>query len=387
MQFAAALLVGLISWSLATGAQDLRRASVRDLKLGEPIAAQPAAAAVERLERFQALLDRRRWAARGLFRIRRRVRIYRARQGSAAGSVALGRHHRGGLPRHRVRAVRRAGCAARHSRRDRSPPRAPQRPDRARAEEARRRISLRRRHGRALRHRRSARLHGVAGGGRRKRCRHLVYQAGVRTHRRCWRSQDRRARELFPQAGPERREPAAPDAIDPRAIRELGAARNPAIYIKPSVGRVGYWLLIVPSGIAVLRKTASSSLVSYMLARRRFVPASTARERSAPRNCAPSAFASVRSAPTSFASMSSAPISRASRSEAPSSRAPRKKAKSSAAAERSAPVRVDSARRALRRSTLRSTALLRSARVRRAIPISASLRSAPARLAPSRLAA
>jgi len=44
MRFAAALLLGLISWSLATGAQDLRRASVRDLKLGEPIAAQPAAA-------------------------------------------------------------------------------------------------------------------------------------------------------------------------------------------------------------------------------------------------------------------------------------------------------------------------------------------------------
>ena len=44
MRFAAALLLGLISWSLATGAQDLRRASVRDLKLGEAIAAQPAAA-------------------------------------------------------------------------------------------------------------------------------------------------------------------------------------------------------------------------------------------------------------------------------------------------------------------------------------------------------
>jgi hypothetical protein len=44
MRFAAALLLGLTCWSPATAAQDLRRASVWDLKLGEPIAAQPAPA-------------------------------------------------------------------------------------------------------------------------------------------------------------------------------------------------------------------------------------------------------------------------------------------------------------------------------------------------------
>src|SRR5437773_7306238 len=44
MRFAAAFLLGLICWAPATGAQDLRRASVWDLKLGEPIAAQPSSA-------------------------------------------------------------------------------------------------------------------------------------------------------------------------------------------------------------------------------------------------------------------------------------------------------------------------------------------------------
>jgi hypothetical protein len=44
MRFAAALALGLTCWSPATAAQDLRRASVWDLKLGEPIAAQPAPA-------------------------------------------------------------------------------------------------------------------------------------------------------------------------------------------------------------------------------------------------------------------------------------------------------------------------------------------------------
>jgi hypothetical protein len=44
MRFAAAFVLGLICWSPATGAQDLRRASVWDLKLGEPLAAQPSPA-------------------------------------------------------------------------------------------------------------------------------------------------------------------------------------------------------------------------------------------------------------------------------------------------------------------------------------------------------
>ena len=44
MRFAAALALGLACWSPATAAQDLRRASVWDLKPGEPIAAQPAPA-------------------------------------------------------------------------------------------------------------------------------------------------------------------------------------------------------------------------------------------------------------------------------------------------------------------------------------------------------
>jgi hypothetical protein len=44
MRFAAAFLLGLICWAPAARAQDLRRASVWDLKLGEPIAAQPSSA-------------------------------------------------------------------------------------------------------------------------------------------------------------------------------------------------------------------------------------------------------------------------------------------------------------------------------------------------------
>jgi hypothetical protein len=44
MRFAVTVLLGLICWSPATGAQDLRRASIWDLKLGAPIAAQPAPA-------------------------------------------------------------------------------------------------------------------------------------------------------------------------------------------------------------------------------------------------------------------------------------------------------------------------------------------------------
>src|SRR5437879_3119363 len=35
-------LIALLGWSCAAGAQDLRRATVWDLKLGEPIAAQPS---------------------------------------------------------------------------------------------------------------------------------------------------------------------------------------------------------------------------------------------------------------------------------------------------------------------------------------------------------
>src|SRR3954453_9216534 len=42
MRSAAALLLGLFCWSSATAAEDLRRATVWDLKLGMPVSAQPA---------------------------------------------------------------------------------------------------------------------------------------------------------------------------------------------------------------------------------------------------------------------------------------------------------------------------------------------------------
>ena len=42
MRSAAALLLGLVCWSSATAAEDLRRATVWDLKLGMPVSAQPA---------------------------------------------------------------------------------------------------------------------------------------------------------------------------------------------------------------------------------------------------------------------------------------------------------------------------------------------------------
>jgi hypothetical protein len=41
MRHATALLLGCICWSAAAGAQDLRRATIWDLKLGQPVAAQP----------------------------------------------------------------------------------------------------------------------------------------------------------------------------------------------------------------------------------------------------------------------------------------------------------------------------------------------------------
>ena len=42
MRSAAALLLGLFCWSSATAAEELRRATVWDLKLGQPVSAQPA---------------------------------------------------------------------------------------------------------------------------------------------------------------------------------------------------------------------------------------------------------------------------------------------------------------------------------------------------------
>jgi len=42
MRHASALLLGFIWWSAAAGAQDIRRATVWDLKLGEPISTQPS---------------------------------------------------------------------------------------------------------------------------------------------------------------------------------------------------------------------------------------------------------------------------------------------------------------------------------------------------------
>jgi hypothetical protein len=43
MRRVTALLLGCICWSASTSAQDLRRATIWDLKLGQPISAQPAA--------------------------------------------------------------------------------------------------------------------------------------------------------------------------------------------------------------------------------------------------------------------------------------------------------------------------------------------------------
>ena len=45
MRHTHALVLGLVCWSSAAGAQDLRRATVWDLELGQPISAQPSAAA------------------------------------------------------------------------------------------------------------------------------------------------------------------------------------------------------------------------------------------------------------------------------------------------------------------------------------------------------
>src|SRR5216684_6145036 len=42
MRHATALLLGCICWSVVAGAQDLRRATIWDLKLGQPIPAQPS---------------------------------------------------------------------------------------------------------------------------------------------------------------------------------------------------------------------------------------------------------------------------------------------------------------------------------------------------------
>jgi hypothetical protein len=43
MRYATTVLLGFICWSASASAQDLRRATIWDLKLGQPIAAQPAA--------------------------------------------------------------------------------------------------------------------------------------------------------------------------------------------------------------------------------------------------------------------------------------------------------------------------------------------------------
>ena len=42
MRYEAALALGCICWSAVAGAQDLRRATIWDLKLGQPVSAQPA---------------------------------------------------------------------------------------------------------------------------------------------------------------------------------------------------------------------------------------------------------------------------------------------------------------------------------------------------------
>src|SRR5262249_13166329 len=43
MRYGTTLLLGSLTWSALAGAQELRRATIWDLKLGQPIAAQPAA--------------------------------------------------------------------------------------------------------------------------------------------------------------------------------------------------------------------------------------------------------------------------------------------------------------------------------------------------------
>ena len=94
--------VTALCWACSAGrrplaAEDLRRATVWDLRLGQPVSAQPASEPISRLRlrRRTAAPPRRQlsgWAdfralrcgsertARGLFRIRRRIRIHRARQ-------------------------------------------------------------------------------------------------------------------------------------------------------------------------------------------------------------------------------------------------------------------------------------------------------------------
>ena len=95
------LCLRLICWSSAAAAQDLRRATVWDLKLGQPIRrSQPAPmefrgfacgsnggpprqqlSGWSDFARCRAEAER---AARGLFRIRRRARIHRARQATSS---------------------------------------------------------------------------------------------------------------------------------------------------------------------------------------------------------------------------------------------------------------------------------------------------------------
>ncbi len=199
MRRATALLLGLI-WCLPMAdAQELRRATVWNLQLGRPISAQPSAG------EFRAFacgsnggpprqqlsgwsdLGRCRTEATGLREVYFEYDdeyeyIARARD-LAARNLALGRHHRSGLPGGGIGVVRRQRRAQGHPHRDGFAPRAPHRHHRGQSEEARRRLSLGRSDGRASRHRGRARLHATAGGRGRKRGRLTVGQAGLRADR------------------------------------------------------------------------------------------------------------------------------------------------------------------------------------------------------------
>ena len=129
---------------------------------------RPAAPAAHRLERFQALPAEPTACTRSISSTTTNSNTSRAPT-TCARDLALGRHHRGRLSGDRLGAVRRWRRAQGHPPGDRSAPRPPQRHHRRRPAQARGRLSARRPHGVALRHRGGARLQVAAAGRRRER--------------------------------------------------------------------------------------------------------------------------------------------------------------------------------------------------------------------------
>ena len=255
MRSAAALLLGLFCWSSATAAEELRRATVWDLKLGMPVSAQPAS------DQFRGFAcgsnggaPRRQlsgWGdflrcdaeANGLrevyfeyddeYEYIARARDLPREISRWAGTTEVGfpvivsALFDDGWRAQGIRVV--TDSAAR----------VPHRHHRCQSAQARGRLSVRRRHGRAL----------TASSRRATACRcrqpkARAPSASCSSSRSCElidASRGRRvvaARQLFPQDRSERRQSATTDATDPGSVRKLGSAghqRQPAVIVRDTI--------------------------------------------------------------------------------------------------------------------------------------------------------